>query len=426
MTHSQASTAFSRRDVLRLATAWGLSFAAPSLAPRQARAAGPARPKSLIVLWMNGGPSQLETWDPHPYYKNGQAGSQVGKIKTALPGLEIADLYPQTAEQIQHLNVIRSLVSKEGDHERGTYMVKTGYRPDPTLRHPTLAAIVQHELPSDTLKLPNHITLCDSQWPSWGGYLGAEHDAFKVFNPGMGLHNLEMGVEKDRQKQRKANLSVLENSFRRGRVGQFAKTLHSETLHRALAMMDTEQLKAFDISTESETLRKSYGDNAFGRGCLVARRLVETGVRSVEVSLNGWDSHAQNLSFHKTNSLWLDPGLATLIRDLHERDLLASTVVLCLGEFGRTPKVNPLEGRDHWPTGFSCLVGGGGLRSGVVLGATDPTGQKATPQRPVEVPQVYATILKLMGIEPGKEVLTPIGRPMAFCAGKPLPELLPG
>ena len=410
-----------RRDVLSLAAAWGLSFSLPPMDLRAAQQRGSERAKSLIILWMAGGPSQLETWDPHPGTK---IGGEVQAIKTKTKGLEIADLYPLMAEQIQDLNVVRSLVTKEGDHERGTYMVKTGYRPDPTLRHPTLGAILETELPLAGVEIPRHIALGDSQWPSWGGFLGAEHDAFKVYNPGYDLHNMQSYRAKESQARRLENLSVLEKVFQAGRQAQAKKTLHSDAIKRALQMMSSEQLRAFKIQDESESTRKAYGDSQFGRGCLVARRLVEEGVRSIEVTLNGWDSHARNMESHRSNAAILDPAFAALMNDLRQRDLLQSTVVLCIGEFGRTPQINPLDGRDHWPTGFSCVIGGGGLRSGMVIGQTDPDHAKTEPSDPILVPDLYATILKLFGIEYSKEVITPIGRPMAYSSGKPLSRLL--
>ena len=412
---------FSRRDLLRLSTAWGLSF---SLGPIDLSAAGrrgSERVKSLIILWMGGGASQLETWDPHPGTK---IGGDVKAIKTKTKGLEIADLYPLLAEQIHDLNVVRSLVTKEGDHERGTYMVKTGYRPDPTLRHPTLGAILETELPLAGVEIPRHVALGDSQWPSWGGFLGAEHDAFKVYNPGYDLHNMQSFRATESQARRLENLSVLANAFQVGRQAQARNTLHSDAIQRALQMMSSEQLRAFQIQDESEAIRNAYGDSQFGRGCLVARRLVEEGVRSVEVTLNGWDSHAQNLEIHRSNATILDPAFAALMNDLRQRDLLQSTVVLCIGEFGRTPQINPLQGRDHWPTGFSCVIGGGGLRSGMVIGQTDPQNAKTEPRDPIQVPDLYATVLKLFGVEYNKEVITPIGRPMAYSSGTPIARLL--
>jgi hypothetical protein len=413
-----SSLSLGRRNFLQLSSACSLSFLLPHLDLKAAEKRGAERPKSLIVLWMSGGPSQLETFDPHPGL------SQVESIKTRISGLQIADLLPQMADEIQHLNVVRSMVSKEGDHERGTYLLKTGYRPDPTLRHPTLGAIVEHELPANGVEIPRHVTLGSTEYPSWGGFLGAEHDAFKVYDPGRELYNMQHYRPDESQKRRMENLSVLERNFSQGRKLQTKKTLHQDAINRALQMMSSKQLKAFKIDTESEATRAAYGDSAFGRGCLVARRLVEEGVRAIEVSLNGWDSHALNLKNQSANIKVLDPAFATLIKDLRERDLLQSTVVLWIGEFGRTPVLNPADGRDHWPLGFSSVVGGGGLKSGVVLGATDSTNEKKAPENPVEVADLYATILQTLGVEYGKEVITPIGRPMTFSSGKPIAKLL--
>jgi uncharacterized protein (DUF1501 family) len=189
--------------------------------------------------------------------------------------------------------------------------------------------------------------------------------------------------------------------------------------------MASDQLRAFEIDNVPQQLRDDYGDTKFGRGCLVARQLVELGVRAVEVMLPGWDCHAGNHEGHITQAKLLDPGLSTLIRDLKERDLLDSTVVLCIGEFGRTPKINPLGGRDHWPHGFSCLVGGGGLRSGVVIGETDPTGESKEPVLPMRVQDLFATIMKTMNVDFEKEVITPIGRPIQLTeGGSPIEMLL--
>lgn len=410
-----------RRDVLALASGLGLSFAVPALAPRVAQARGPERPRSLITIWLAGGPSQLETWDPHP---GTSIGGDTTAIDTKVSGLKIAEWYPRMAEQIHHLNVIRSMVSKEGDHERGTYMVKTGYRPDPTLVHPSVGAILAHELPNDQVQIPLHISLLSSPWPARGGFLGDQFDAFKVFDPQSGLANVAGRVDETRQSRRIQGLDLVEKSFRRGRRLQSDATLHRDTVRRAIDMMGSEQLSAFQVDQEPDAVREAYGKTPFGTGCLVARRLLEQGVRAIEVSLDGFDSHANNLETQKARAESLDPALAALVHDLAERDLFDSTILLCLGEFGRTPQINPLAGRDHWPTGFSCLVGGGGLHRGLVIGETDPTGEKKDPADPIEVPDLYATILESLGVDYAREVITPVGRPMALCAGSPIDRLL--
>jgi hypothetical protein len=416
-----SATGPSRRDFLCAAAGLGLSFLLPGLDLRAALRRGEERRKSLIVLWLAGGPSQLETWDPHPETK---IGGPTRAIDTTVPGLRIASLYPRMAEQIQHLNVIRSLTSKEGDHERGTYLLKTGYRPDPTTVHPSLGAIVAQQLPDERLEIPPHISLGEGPWPARGGYLGDEYDAFRIHDPGREVRNMRMPVEPRRQAERLKSLDVVSRSFLNGRQVAVEKSLHRQTIDDALAMMSSEQLKAFEIDGEPGQLRAAYGETRFGRGCLVARRLVEAGVRAVEVSLDGFDTHAANFSGHQTQAEILDPAFAALIQDLEERDLLESTVVLCLGEFGRTPRINRLDGRDHWPSGFSCVVGGGGMRRGVVLGQTDPEGRSKAPADPIPVENLFATVLEVLDVDFHQELITPIGRPMAISTGSPIDRLL--
>jgi hypothetical protein len=416
-----ATPAISRRDVLRLAGAMGVGFLLPPLEVRAASARGPKRPKSLITIWLEGGASQLETWDPHP---GTTIGGPTKAIATALPGLKIADIFPQVAGEIASLSVIRSLVSKEGDHERGSYLLKTGYRPDPTLRHPSLGSMLVHQIPDAAIVLPQHIAIGNSAWPPRGGFLGDQFDAFRVFDAGRNIPNLQARVDPGRQARRIGNLAVVSQTFQRGRRIQVEKTLHQHMIEHALEMMSSDQLKAFELGGESQSVRDAYGDTPFGRGCLLARRLVESGIRAVEVTLSGFDTHANNFGGHAENAKVLDPALAALLHDLRQRDLFQSTVVLCIGEFGRTPKINPLDGRDHWPSGFSCLIGGSGLKSGLVIGSTDPSGAKKDPADPIEVADLFATILKVFDIDFSRQLITPIGRPMALSAGKPISRLL--
>lgn len=426
-------TQVSRRDVLRCAAGLGVSFLLPSLGLRAAERRGADRPKSLITLYMAGGPSQLDLWDPHPQSTDSE---QITEIKTTIADLKFSQLLPRSAEQIHHLNVIRSMVSKEGDHERGTYLMQTGYRPDPTVVHPALGAILSHQLENPGLEIPAHVSMNAGggfEVPR-GGYLGDQFDAFRVFDPGRNLTNLSKRVEDDRQQRRLEGLEVVSGAFRRQRPVQSARTLHEHVTSQALTMMNSQQLKAFEIEDEPQQVKEKYGNSNFGRGCLVARRLVETGVRAVQVVLGGFDSHANNFEVQKARANDLDPAFAALIADLVERDLLQSTVVLCIGEFGRTPWINPLGGRDHWPNGFSCVIGGGGLAAGQVIGATNPNigatddqqraASKSMPDDPVQIPDLFATIMHVMGLSPEKEILTPIGRPIKLAEGTPLPRLV--
>jgi hypothetical protein len=417
---------------------WGLIGAGgltlPSLLRCAAVADSPAgskRGNSVILLHMRGGPSQLETWDPH---SGTPSGGEVQSIKTTLPELSISEFLPRMAEQMHDVTLIRSLTSLEGDHARGAAYVKTGYRLEPTLVYPSLGSIVAHELPDARVEIPQHVSLgADGFFPR-GGYLGNEWDAFRVFDPGQSLTNLRAGVSDQRMQARRRGLDVVSQQFRNARPASDRSTMHTDTIQRALQMMSSEQLKAFELTDEPKAVRQAYGDSRFGRGCLVARRLIEVGVRSVEVSLNGFDTHVNNHEGQKTQARILDPAFAALLTELRDRDLLDSTVVLCISEFGRTPQINPAGGRDHWPHWFSCVVAGGGFRRGLVLGQTpsvvsaenrDETNSKRpVPKDPVTIPELYATIMQTMGIDAARELITPIGRPIRFADAQPMTRLL--
>lgn len=410
-----------RRTALWGATGTGLAWAWPTLSPRAAESRGTERPKSFILIWLSGGPSQLETWDPHP---GTLIGGPTTGIPTSIAGVQIAADFPRIAAQLQQWSVIRSLVSKEGDHERGAYTVRTGYRPDPTTVHPALGAIAFHELPDPRVEIPQFVSLGDQPFPSRGGYLGERYDPYRVFAPGDKGENLRPHVEGTRQARRLAALESMTRQFAKGRTERVAATLHQHTVDEALKMMHSDQLKAFDLQHESLTTKAMYGEHPFGLSCLIARRLIETGVRAVEVTLGGFDTHADNFTGHRLRAAILDPAVSTLVQELAERELLASTVVLVIGEFGRTPRINTLEGRDHWPSGFSCLLTGGGLRSGQCIGATDPTGERKDPADPVTISDLTATILQTLGIDFTRELVTPIGRPLKLSEGIPISRLI--
>ncbi|MCA9060708.1 MAG: DUF1501 domain-containing protein, partial [Planctomycetaceae bacterium] len=350
LSESTTSEGASRRRFLQALSAMGLSFALPSMTARAAEKRRAERPMSLVTLFMAGGMSQLETFDPHP---GAPSGGQVQSIATSADGIRISSLLPQTAEQMHSAMLIRSLTSREGDHERGVKYVKTGYRPEPTLKYPSLGAITARELPDPTIEIPSHISLAADQFFAVGGYLGSQWDAFRVFDPGHGLANLEAYVSDQRQATRMQSLQRVNDAFEKQRRFSAPATLHRDTISDALRMMSSDQLKALVPDDEPAAVKAAYGDSRFGRGCLVARRLVETGVRAIEVTLSGFDTHTNNHEGHVSQCGMLDPALATLIAELRERDLLESTIVLCISEFGRTPSINPADGRDHWPHWFS-------------------------------------------------------------------------
>jgi uncharacterized protein (DUF1501 family) len=411
-----------RRTFLRAAGLAGMSWLTPVshlLAARAERTREPAR--SIILVWLAGGPSQLETFDPKP----GTAIAAGSKARdTAVKGVRLAEGFEQLADLMSQIALVRSVVSKEGDHERGTYLLKTGFRPEPTVEHPSIGAICCHELPSGGTGIPRHVSILPAQWPARGGYLGGEFDAFQVGDPAGKLPDVTPFVDDGRDAARVRDLDVVERAFARGRSRRVEATLHRETVRRARVMMTSEQLKAFDVTAEPQAVRDEYGATSLGRACLAARRLTEVGVRCVEVNFGGWDTHVNNHEQHRDRVKELDPALSALLRDLKRRDLLDKTVVLCGGEFGRTPKVNPLGGRDHWPNGFSMALAGGGIVGGRIVGETDPEGKK-DPTEPVSVADIHATLLTAVGIDPRKENIAPVtGRPIRFSEGKVIAGLV--
>ncbi|MGB7324413.1 MAG: DUF1501 domain-containing protein [Rubripirellula sp.] len=388
-----------------------------------------AKPRNVILIWCEGAPSQLETFDPHVGTK---IGGDVKAIDTTIPGIQISDLLPRTAEMMHLTSLVRSVTSKEGDHARAVYNIKNGYRLDPTLRHPSIGAVLCHADDSGA-DIPRHISILPGQAPGRGGYLGAAFDAFKINDPAGPVPDITRRVDEDRFERRVSDLyDVVEKEFRRGRLQKLEteRTLHQTATDSALRMMSSEQLGAFDVTTEPKAIREAFGDTPFGRGCLAASRLIEVGARCVEVTLGGWDSHITNHTLQASACEKLDPALAALLQRLEDHDLLDSTLVVCSGEFGRTPNHNPAEGRDHWPHGFSTLLAGCGIRRGHVHGATaaDPKLDSEKPladvSDPVTVADLHATILAVLGVAYDEELDTPIGRPLKRSEGTPIQSIM--
>ena len=387
-----------------------------------------SRPRNVILLWMSGGPSQLETFDPHAGTKY---GGEVRAIETTIKGLQIADTLPRVAEQMHLASLIRSVTGKEGDHQRAVYNIRSGFRPDPTLTHPSVGAVLCHA-DSRGGDLPRHVSILPGNTAGRGGYLGAKFDAFRIDNPRGKVPDVRASVDRPRFDRRLSDLQVVEDSFRQNRLRELEsnRTLHRTATDAALRMMSSEQLDAFDVSVEPKAEQDAFGDSAFGRGCLAASRLIEVGTRCVEVTLGGWDSHITNHSLQSSACETLDPALSALWVRLRQRDLLDSTLVVCAGEFGRTPRINPAEGRDHWPHGFSIVLAGCGIRRGGVYGGTspDPKLDRDNPlqdiDHPVTIEDVHSTILTALDIDPEEELDTPVGRPIRRSEGKPIDDVL--
>jgi uncharacterized protein (DUF1501 family) len=417
----------SRRSLMKVGMGGLLSVLfAQWLDPRAAHALSPGiggrgvAPKSCILLWMNGGPSHIDTWDPKP---NTSTGGKFAAIKTRQPGLEISEHLPGIADMADRLTVVRGMTSKEGNHQRAQYLMHTGYAPNPTITHPSLGAWVNEELGAQDAEIPNFVSISG---PSIGaGFLGVQYGPFVVQNPAQPPQNIAygIGVNDYRFQKRQGALDMLEQQFA-AETGDIKVKGRRAVYAKAIRMMHSPKLKAFDLSDEPEAVKAAYGDTNFGRGCLMARRLVETGVRFVEVVLDGWDTHQDN--FGRTSKLMgtFDPAMATLIKELEDRKMLDSTLVLWMGEFGRTPKINGNDGRDHYPGAWSAVMAGGGARKGHVHGQTDGDGAKVV-DKAVTVPDYFATVATLLGMDPNKSLLTPVGRPIAVTEkGTPVRELI--
>jgi Protein of unknown function (DUF1501) len=378
--------------------------------------------KSMIVLWMGGGPASIDIWDLKP--DSEKNGGEFKPINTSAPGVMISEHMPTVAKQMKHLNVIRSLNSKEGNHERGQYMMHTGYAPNPTVVHPAFGSVLSYELGEklENFDLPHCISI--NSGGEGAGFLGMAHSPFVVNNPNGKIANLEppKGVEGMRMDRRIEMLRLAENNFLPNH-GQNAVD-HKAVYAKTFRMMKSRYIKAFNLNDEPAAVREAYGKGSFGSGCLMARRLVEAGVSYVEVSLGGWDTHADTFNTHKTRlQPELDKGMGNLVADLAQRGLLEKTMVVWMGDFGRTPKINQNAGRDHWPRSWSVVMGGGGLKGGQAIGATDKDGVDIIDQ-PVGVMDLVATMAKGMGIDVATQYTTPRGRPIKVVdGGSPIPQL---
>jgi uncharacterized protein (DUF1501 family) len=397
----------------------GLSslLAAWALGGRRLRAdRPPARAKACVLLWLNGGPSHVDTFDPKP-------SSKFKKIDTRVEQMQFCEHLPYLAEVAQHLAVVRGMTSREGNHDRARYLLHTGYPPTPTVEHPTLGAWVVEELGDPTTNLPGFVAIGG---PSQGaGFLGVEHAPYVIGSANQPLANVGYARDVDmvRFMRRKGALDALDAQFL-AETGDAKVKSRDEVYAKAVRMMHSPRLKAFELGDEPDSVRAAYGASDFGKGVLMARRLVEAGVKFVEVTLDGWDTHQDN--FGKTEKLMgaLDPAFAALVRELDERSLLDSTLVLCCGEFGRTPKINANEGRDHHPQAWSAVLAGGGVRGGVLHGETDDEGAKVV-KGASGVPDLFATVATLLGLDPAKEVITPRGRPVELTdKGKPIAAIM--
>ena len=416
---------FSRRRMLGGTLGGFLSFAARHPIGRLAaadgdpqtasgsgvRKNGPA--KRVVVLWMNGGPSQFETFDPKP---GTGTGGDAESIATSVPGLHISSTLPEIAARMDRFNVIRNLTSTEGEHERAQYFMHTGYPFVEAFPRPALGSMASHEMPASDI--PNYVSLGSAGFgPAW---LGPEHAPFSIEDP---EHALQLLNQLRRRRRRLEFLQELTSDFDRRHSGE-ALQRRRGMVKRIERLVDTPFVRALDVRRETESRRAAYGDEPFGRRCLIARRLLETGVRFVEIRQDGWDTHQNNHNQVKRLCERIDRPWALLVDELQEAGLLDETIVLWLGEFGRTPRINAQSGRDHFPSVTPAVIGGGGLQAGQVIGSTNSSGTSISGE-PCTAADLFATILNQLGIDPAHEFRTNFNSPAAATdSGTPIAELV--
>jgi len=369
-----------------------------------------AQAENVIVLWLAGAPSQFETFSPKPKSKN---GGLTRAIPTNVAGIELAENLPLLAQQMDKVTLIRTLTSKEGNHNRASYLMHTSYPPTGVVKHPSFGAITAKELGgAREFDLPYFISLTG---PSYSAeFLGKEYSPYVIKDVTKPLQNIAKfkDVDDTRFAERMKLLNQMEDNFYKEKGLEDIKE-HQLIYEKSVRMMNSPLIKAFDISEEPDVLKKAYGENDFGKGCLMARRLVETGVKFVEVTLDGWDTHQDNFSRVSNLCKKLDPAFSTLVQDLSQRGMLDRTLVLCMGEFGRTPAINANDGRDHYPDAFACAIAGGGIRGGRVYGETNDDGNQII-SNPVTPGNLFATLSHQLGIDYNKVIHSPQGRPLKY------------
>jgi uncharacterized protein (DUF1501 family) len=411
-------------DLFRL-RAWG------------AAASKPAKVKNCILVWLAGGPSHIDTFDPKPDAPADVRG-EFKPIDTAVPGLRISEVFPKLAKMMDRATLVRGVTSPEADHDRAAHHLLTGYRPSPALVYPSYGSVVAKTREASRGALPAYVAVPDAPIFSSSGYLTPAYDPFAVLNdpnsPNFRVRDLTPPdrLTLDRLKRRKEMVKALDG---------FAKDV-SETPLTASRDQFTDQAyslltssaaqAAFSLRNEPDELRDRYGRTPFGQACMLARRLVESGVSFVTVNDRGqgqlgWDTHQQNFpTIKNTLAPPLDQGVSTLIADLDERGLLDSTLVIMMGEFGRTPKINPNAGRDHHGRANNAIFAGAGIPRGLLLGRTDAKADSPT-DRGVTPADLAATLYLALGIDPEFKFESPDGRPIRLVDnGKPPKELTAG
>ena len=376
------------------------------------------RRKSAILLWMGGGPSTMDIWDLKP---GAPTGGPFRPIATS-GDAQISEHMPLMAKQMHNMAIIRSMSTREADHGRGRYYMHTGYVPNPNIEHPSYGAVLSHQLNHQRpeLEIPPFVTVGGGSVGP--GFLGMAWAPFSVNSNGQ-VRNLQMGLEDQRLYQRMYALDLIESGFINQRRGSAASD-HQKILKKTLNLMTSSQMDSFKVASEPEDVKERYGNTNFGRGCLMARRLVEQGVPFIEVGLGGWDNHNNiHATLRDTKLPELDQAMSALTEDLEQRGLLEDTAIIWMGEFSRTPRINGNAGRDHWARSWSVVVGGGGMNGGIAVGETNSDGTRVETE-PYSSQDVMASLCKALGISLTTTFTSNNGRPMKIAnSGKVITDL---
>jgi len=377
--------------------------------------------KSIIYIYLPGGAPHQETFDPKPFAPVEYRGP-LGSIETSIPGVRLGEMLPHTAKIVDKLAICRSMTHGEAAHERGTHNMFTGYRPSPALQYPSMGSVVSHEY-GPRNNLPPYVCIPNQPNEFAGtGYLSSSYAGFSLGSDPADKNfrvkdlGLPGGVDGARFEKRRRMLDVVNGYFREKEKSDSLDAL--DTFYdRAYSLISSQQAReAFDMAKEPDAIKDEYGRNQAGMRMLLARRLVEAGVRFVTLTYGGWDMHENIQNGMKTQAPALDQGFATLIRDLDRRGLLSSTLVCIGSEFGRTPKINNLAGRDHWPKVFSVVMAGGGIKQGIVYGSSNATASEPEDD-PLTVQDWATTIYDRLGIVADKELMSPGDRPIEIVDG---------
>ena len=402
-----------RRDFMAAAAKSFLGVSLLPLGAQKAQSASARRgPKRLIYLFMTGAMSHLDTFDPKP---GSDVQGETGVVSTGIPGVKFGEHFIRLAGMTDKLAVLRSMNTETGAHGPGQYLMRTGYKQIATTRHPGLGAWIHRLAGRSHETLPHSVLIGGGEGP---GYLGSQYAPVPIGNPRKGLQNTKSPrYLAENQFERRMRLATAFDTSFRSLAKQSSRVNGYDSLYReAIGLLKSEDLKAFDITKEPKKAQEAYGKSQFGQGCMLARRLVEHGVRYVEVSLKGWDHHNTIFESLPEKAKDLDNGLATLLEDLESRGLLDDTLVVVGTEFGRKPRLNQNVGRDHHPAAFSCALAGGGVKGGQVIGATDAEGFYVEDEA-IEVTALNATIGRVLGLPIEEEVSSPDGRPFTLANG---------